>query len=422
MGRKLPEVKPMGMDVGVVGLGERPLPALAPSPTFSQFDQFAASITEKVADLLQTNVLVANKEGLIIASNPAHWCGQYLQSLDNQISQTYVTTSLSLEQDSGELRIYQQAGDEELSSQLVHKIVRMVIDQALLVEQLPGYRVLKDKFIYNLLHEIITDSSVIELHANNLGLNLTPPRAVLLIDAADYLLDKGTPHWSTISEVQIERRVNSVINWIVNFFALPNDTICAYIGQGEIAILKASDTKNLVAWADKDAPSTASSWANLIALKRAAHALLASLTHHLKAQFTIGVGRHHPGIPGLALSYQDARAALSLGRRFFDANRVHCLDELGIAAFVGISDERIKVDLAMHILSPLDHEPELLETLVAFFATDCSPSPAARRLAIHRNTLNYRLDKITSLTGLDPRHFDDAVQIRLSLLLRPSSG
>ncbi|MCY7322639.1 MAG: helix-turn-helix domain-containing protein, partial [Phormidesmis sp. CAN_BIN36] len=41
---------------------------------------------------------------------------------------------------------------------------------------------------------------------------------------------------------------------------------------------------------------------------------------------------------------------------------------------------------------------------------------------IHRNTLSYRLDKITSLTGLNPRQFDDAVQIRLALLLRSLSG
>jgi carbohydrate diacid regulator len=53
-----------------------------------------------------------------------------------------------------------------------------------------------------------------------------------------------------------------------------------------------------------------------------------------------------------------------------------------------------------------------------FFEENCSPSLSSRRLSIHRNTLSYRLDKITSLTGLDPRQFDQAVQIRLALLLR----
>jgi carbohydrate diacid regulator len=91
---------------------------------------------------------------------------------------------------------------------------------------------------------------------------------------------------------------------------------------------------------------------------------------------------------------------------------------LGIAAFVGVADESTKVDLAKYLLSPLDHEPELLATLDAFFVENCCPSSTAKRLSIHRNTLSYRLDKIFSLTGLDPRTFDDAVQMRLSLVLR----
>jgi carbohydrate diacid regulator len=136
------------------------------------------------------------------------------------------------------------------------------------------------------------------------------------------------------------------------------------------------------------------------------------------ASLSIGLGRYHPGVRGLARSYQDARAALSLGRRFHRQSQVHCLDRLGIAAFVGIPDEQTKIELSTYLLSPLDHEPELLETLAVFFDRDCSPSVTASQLTIHRNTLSHRLDKITSLTGLDPRRFDDAVQIRLALLLR----
>ena len=100
------------------------------------------------------------------------------------------------------------------------------------------------------------------------------------------------------------------------------------------------------------------------------------------------------------------------------ASTFHCLDALGIAAFVGVSDARTKIDLATHLLSPLDHEDELLQTLRAFFEQDCCISATANSLGIHRNTLTYRLEKVASLTGLDPHRFDDAVQIRLALELR----
>jgi carbohydrate diacid regulator len=223
-----------------------------------------------------------------------------------------------------------------------------------------------------------------------------------------------------MNEAEVRRRTQIVIGSIVGFFHLPNDTICAYIGNGEVAVLKACNTKNLVAWASLGSTTdrASSAWANLSALKRAGEALLEHLRSDISASISIGIGRYHPGVCGIARSYQDARAALSLGRCCYGANAVHCLDGLGTAAFVGIADEQTKIELAAHLLSPLDHEPELIDTLRVFFAQDCCPSTTASQLAIHRNTLTYRLQKIALLTGLDPRRFDEATQIHLALLLR----
>ena len=298
----------------------------------------------------------------------------------------------------------------------------MVINQAAVIDALPNQHQLKNKFIYDLLHCLIDDEATVLRYSKLLGLDLSPPRAVILIDASDYILvSSGSQHLEQETvEARVRRRAQLVIGSVVGFFHLPNDTICAYIGDGEVAVLKASDTKNLVTWANSgDVPEQSnSSWANLTALNRAARSLLVRLQGDTGASISIGIGRYHPGIRGLARSYQDARAALSLGCRFHGRNQVHCLDKLGIAALIGVSDEQTKIELATYLLSPLDQEPELLATLDAFFASDLRPSSTASQLAIHRNTLSYRLEKITSLTGLDPRRFDDAVQIRLALLLR----
>ncbi len=44
-----------------------------------------------------------------------------------------------------------------------------------------------------------------------------------------------------------------------------------------------------------------------------------------------------------------------------------------------------------------------------FFLHDLNLTAASKQLFIHRNTLNYRLDKIRKATGLDVREFEDAV-------------
>ncbi len=376
---------------------------------------FAATVVERTATLLHAPTLMPDLQNQVFVASDPSWLNCDLAELEKVLSPLCIKVPLSLNRDAGELHVYQDVAGEQLPAPLVHKIVRLIVDHVLMAGQLPGYNVLKDHFIYSILNGLLTDPAVIELHASNLGLDLNRPRGILLIDASHYLT--GGEQVGA-SEAQIGYRVSTLIGSIVNFFSLPNATICAYMGRGEIAVLKASDTGSLADWADSTFPTARASWANLTALKQAARALLAAQNEQLQAEFTIGVGRYYPGISGLAHSYQDARTALSLGRRFYGPNRVHCLDELGTASFIGISDERIKTDLALHILSPLHHEPMLLETLATFFKNNCIAAATKDELGIHRNTLNYRLDKIASLLGLDPRQFNEAVQIQLALLLR----
>ncbi len=54
-------------------------------------------------------------------------------------------------------------------------------------------------------------------------------------------------------------------------------------------------------------------------------------------------------------------------------------------------------------------DAELMTTLNCLFENDLNVSKTARALYMHRNTLIYRLDKVRSITGLNPDSFNDAV-------------
>lgn len=387
----------------------------------TSFIHVADAVTARIAELLSATVFVTNqKEVVITSSNP----DQVERSLGWERNEVPLAkalrVSLQHETEAGEVIASEPHDQEAISLRLAYALVELVINQMVTQSQFSSQPRVKDQFIYDLLHGRIVEKEVALLQARHLGMDLTQPRAVILIDAENYILKDNSISELQAAETIQRRRVQTIISSIVNFFHLPNDTICADLGEGKIGVLKASNTKNLDPWASTDDVSEGldSSWANLTALKRAANALLLRLCSDTGTSINVGIGRYHPGLQGLAQSYEDARAAISLGSRFQGHNRVHCLAELGIAAFVGVSDERTKVDLAKYLLSPLDREPELLMTLNVFFSEDCCPSSTAKQLSIHRNTLSYRLDKIASLTGLEPRRFDDAVQMRLSLLLR----
>ncbi len=378
------------------------------------FKRAARAVTQRLTELLDAQVFVVDDRHKIITSTHPKFVGLPLSLVLSDSSPLQLP--FHVDGQTGTL-VVTALESSDISPRLAKVLIELVVNQVVLPPRSPNPHELKNKFIYDLLRNPVGNEADVLREAQILGLDFTRPRAVILIDASDYLSSSQSEQYEVL-DAQTQRRVQLIISSIVSFFHLPSDTICAYIGSSEIAVLKASSTQDLAAWSDRaDLPSN-QSWANLAALKRASTALLNRLHCDTSTLMNIGIGRYHPGIQGLARSYQDARAALSLGHRFVGEKQVHCLDALGTAAFVGIADENTKVDLAKHLLSPLDQEPELIDTLQIFFAENCNPSPTANKLSIHRNTLSYRLDKIASLTGLNPRLFDDAVQIRLALILR----
>ncbi|MRH87291.1 PucR family transcriptional regulator [Nocardia sp. SYP-A9097] len=54
------------------------------------------------------------------------------------------------------------------------------------------------------------------------------------------------------------------------------------------------------------------------------------------------------------------------------------------------------------LLAPLTGHPHLMEALRAYLTHDHNRVAAAESLVVHRNTLNYRLNRIATLTGYDP--------------------
>ena len=367
----------------------------------------ANAVTQHVAEVLTARAVLIDERGEVVAASG--------DTRGNGAHDDTLRLPVRLDGEQFQLLVDGPLAQEDVPERLRRLLVELVVNQSATVTGARRHDILKDRFIHALLGEPISNEADVLREAQILGMDLTRPRAVILVDASPYLLDAS---WR--SEATIRERVHVVIAAIVRHFHLPNDMICAHIGEGEVVVLKAIRREDMGAWADRRGHVSLqkASWANIAALKSASNELLQLLRKETGATITIGVGRYHPRVRGLGRSYQDARAALALGRRLFGGDQVYSLDQLGAAAMVGVTDERTRLDLAQRILAPIDAEPELLETLTKFFANDCSLARTSQALAIHRNTLGYRLDKIAALTDLDPRRFDDALQLRLASLVR----
>lgn len=111
---------------------------------------------------------------------------------------------------------------------------------------------------------------------------------------------------------------------------------------------------------------------------------------------------------------------LSMAMRYIPKKRVAATWQYRLEQWAASLDEtsrqRFLSTFSSHQANKLTKEQtELLEE---FFRQNLNVSETSRSLYIHRNTLLYRLDKITEQTALDPRVFQDAVYLRLILLFR----
>jgi PucR family transcriptional regulator, purine catabolism regulatory protein len=132
---------------------------------------------------------------------------------------------------------------------------------------------------------------------------------------------------------------------------------------------------------------------------------------------TVGVGRHHAGIGGLALSFREAEQALAIGSALLGGDRSVHFEHLGVQRLLfQLRDNPELASFYEDLLGKLQaHDErqgaELVNTLEAFFECHGNHVRTAQRLHLHRNTLLYRLDRAKQVLGVD---LDDA-ETRLAL-------
>ncbi|MGP4061938.1 PucR family transcriptional regulator [Halobacillus sp. H74] len=82
--------------------------------------------------------------------------------------------------------------------------------------------------------------------------------------------------------------------------------------------------------------------------------------------------------------------------------------------------DSLSVDKWQHIkrsvFQGIEQETDLLQTIRVFLESGSNTTLAAKKLYMHRNSLQYRVDKFIEKTGLDVKQFEGAVITYLALL------
>ena len=111
-------------------------------------------------------------------------------------------------------------------------------------------------------------------------------------------------------------------------------------------------------------------------------------------------------------SYQAAKIAL---QSLMGDENLAVYDSLDLEILLGSVSEDVKTMFFKQTVQDLSKKDrELLKT---YFASNMSLKSTSEQLYLHKNTLQYQLDRIWNVTGYNPRKFKEAVVLYMALKL-----
>ncbi|MCM0647866.1 helix-turn-helix domain-containing protein [Clostridium swellfunianum] len=143
-----------------------------------------------------------------------------------------------------------------------------------------------------------------------------------------------------------------------------------------------------------------------------------SIVSDLYCRCNVSYGSTIYNIKDIKKSYEQANECLILSKNFGIKEEIYFYDRMLFEKIVYNITENVKQELLHRFRDKFNFfDNEIINTIEEFVNCGLNISDAARRLYVHRNTLIYRLDKITKETGFDIRNFKEATVFIIAFLV-----
>ena len=377
--------------------------------------RLAQDIVARTMQIIDSNVNVMDARGRIIGSGDRERIGELHEGALLVLSQGRVVDideavakhlhgvrpgiNLPLRIDGGIVGVIGLTGQPAALrhyGELVCMTAEMMLEQARLLHMLAQDSRLREELVLNLIRSD-TLSPALSEWAQRLGIDLNQPRVVAVVEVDSGQLGVD----SAMSELQ----------QLQTLLTTPErDNLIAIVSLTEMVVLKPA--LNAHGRYDQDDH------------RRRVDQLLQRMKESGQVRMRIALGNFFTGPGSIARSYRTARTTMMVGKQRMPEQRSFFYQDLVLPVLLdslrgGWQANELARPLAK--LKANDNNGLLRRTLVAWFSHNVQPSATARALFIHRNTLEYRLNRISELTGLDLGNFDDRLLLYVALQLDEQS-
>lgn len=272
---------------------------------------------------------------------------------------------------------------EEVRSygELLQMTAEMILQQAVLLDEMQWDERLKEELISQLLHGTKNLNALYFERVKRLGIDLDTPRVAVI-----FMPDNQSRGFKWIRD---KREKDDLLVMHADHIVLLKK-----------AIVKDSD------WEPSHTVNQVEKW-------------VAGWNKNQRLHCKAAIGGYHPGFEGISESYREALHTLHAGGKLDRNKAVYQYEEYKLPIFLARANQMgIGGELGPYYkrLEQQDRQGELLETLRMYIEENGDVNQTAGRLFIHRNTLRYRLERIADITGKDPKKVKDLLELYLSIL------
>ena len=142
------------------------------------------------------------------------------------------------------------------------------------------------------------------------------------------------------------------------------------------------------------------------------------------SDFLLGVGKHAHDIYSLSQSFNQATEIQNLQYRHIIPKDHYFFEDLGIYnLLMSITDKEVFNDYYNDTLGELieydkNNDSNILEVLKYYLENNGSVQKTAEHFYVHRNSINYRLNKVQDILDMDISDLDNRIQLRLAFMVR----
>lgn len=372
--------------------------------------QLAQEIVDRTMKIIDCNINVMDANGRIIGSGDLERIGELHEGAMLAISQKRVVSidsataqklqgvkpgvNLPLQINEQVVGVIGLTGEPTNITQfgkLVCMSAEMMMEQAQLLNELSQDNRIKEELILSLIQSDNLNSNLSEW-VSKLNIDLELPRVAAVVE-----IDSG--------QLGIETAMSELQNLQNALELIAKNSLVAIKSLTEIVVLM-------------PALNRFNRW-DLSEHQKKLENLITQIKNSSPLQIRIALGNYFTqGNDKIAKSYQTAKTTMIMGKQRMPDIRNYYYQELILPVLLhGLSYDWQADELLLPLrkLKLSDNNGVLQKTLQTWFNCNVQNSETANALFIHRNTLEYRLNKIAKLTGLNLTKLDDRILLYIAL-------